>query len=188
LVEYRGTLSRIPGHPILPSGITKIENGDRGVDVGDLVALASVLSVNPNRLLLPKHADAAPVALAPGIEVTAGQAWRWADGTAPLLAAAPADSTFDEVFDEFRRDARPAEFRLRDDHTAMQAARDVVDRLTAVLDDRAGGPLLAHPNPGDVSNVYRRLFGDPATALRRALARLTAEVEDLLEQGKGTNE
>jgi len=41
------------GRKILASGITKIENHARGVDVGDLVALAIALGVNPNRLLLP---------------------------------------------------------------------------------------------------------------------------------------
>ena len=40
------------GRPILPSGITKIEQGERRVDADDLVALATVLGVPPSRLLL----------------------------------------------------------------------------------------------------------------------------------------
>lgn len=39
------------GHPLLPSGITKIEQGKRGVDVDDLVALARALEVRPEQLL-----------------------------------------------------------------------------------------------------------------------------------------
>lgn len=39
------------GRPILPSGITKIEQGTRRVDVDDLMALAQVLDVTPSQLL-----------------------------------------------------------------------------------------------------------------------------------------
>jgi transcriptional regulator with XRE-family HTH domain len=39
------------GRPILPSGISKIEQGDRRVDVDDLVALADALGTVPGALL-----------------------------------------------------------------------------------------------------------------------------------------
>jgi transcriptional regulator with XRE-family HTH domain len=39
------------GRPILPSGLLKIEHGERRVDVDDLVALAEVLGTTPTRLL-----------------------------------------------------------------------------------------------------------------------------------------
>ena len=39
------------GRPILPSGISKIEQGDRRVDVDDLVALADALGTVPSALL-----------------------------------------------------------------------------------------------------------------------------------------
>jgi transcriptional regulator with XRE-family HTH domain len=39
------------GRPILPSGISKIEQGDRRVDVDDLVALADALGTAPGALL-----------------------------------------------------------------------------------------------------------------------------------------
>src|SRR5580658_5121566 len=42
------------GHPIASTGITKIELGDRRVDVDDLVALATALDTTPSRLLLPE--------------------------------------------------------------------------------------------------------------------------------------
>jgi transcriptional regulator with XRE-family HTH domain len=47
--ERLGQLGRL----IHPSGITKIENGSRKVDVDDLAALASVFEVSPADLLQP---------------------------------------------------------------------------------------------------------------------------------------
>lgn len=41
------------GRKIAPSGISKIENGDRRVDVDDLTALAYVLNTTPAALLTP---------------------------------------------------------------------------------------------------------------------------------------
>jgi transcriptional regulator with XRE-family HTH domain len=41
------------GHPILDTGLLKIEKGDRRVDVDDLVALAAALEVSPADLLGP---------------------------------------------------------------------------------------------------------------------------------------
>ena len=40
------------GHPIVDTGILKIEHGDRRVDVDDLMALAEALGVEPAALLL----------------------------------------------------------------------------------------------------------------------------------------
>jgi transcriptional regulator with XRE-family HTH domain len=45
------------GRPILPSGISKIESGDRRVDVDDLVALAHALGTAPNELLKVPNDD-----------------------------------------------------------------------------------------------------------------------------------
>lgn len=83
------------GRPTLPSGIMKIEDGSRRVDVDDLVALALALNVTPNRLLLPPEAgtdkgvDLTPAVTAP----TEDAAWRWAVGEYalfPLDAPTPA--------------------------------------------------------------------------------------------------
>ncbi|GEO93107.1 hypothetical protein KFL01_24130 [Kocuria flava] len=41
------------GHPMSASALQRIESGERRVDVDDLSALAVVLGVHPNRLLLP---------------------------------------------------------------------------------------------------------------------------------------
>jgi transcriptional regulator with XRE-family HTH domain len=46
------------GRPVLPSGLSKIEQGHRRVDVDDLVALASALETSPNVLLMAPEPSA----------------------------------------------------------------------------------------------------------------------------------
>ncbi len=73
------------GRSIIPSGLGKIEQGLRSVDVDDLVALAIALQVSPNRLMLP--AEARPdhdVALTEKVRQSEDEAWRWATGERPL--------------------------------------------------------------------------------------------------------
>lgn len=72
------------GVRLLPSGITKIEANDRRVDVRELMALALVLGVTPNRLLLAAAADETPYAVTPSTVVSARDAWLWARGEIPL--------------------------------------------------------------------------------------------------------
>ena len=77
------------GVRLLPSGVTKIEQGQRGLDVNELVALAVALNVSPTRLLLPNGQPDDPVQLTPGLRVRAWQAWEWMTDHAAL----PADSS-----------------------------------------------------------------------------------------------
>jgi transcriptional regulator with XRE-family HTH domain len=72
------------GQPILPSGITKIEQGRRRVDVDDLVALAIALNVSPNRLLLDPESDDEELLLTDGVTCSRKQAWNWATGSESL--------------------------------------------------------------------------------------------------------
>jgi tetratricopeptide (TPR) repeat protein len=61
------------------STLSKVANGDRRVDVDDLVALALALDVSPNAIILP--GDASPgtqVHLTPARAVDARQSWQWA--------------------------------------------------------------------------------------------------------------
>jgi transcriptional regulator with XRE-family HTH domain len=44
---------RVIGRPLLPTGVLKVEQGSRRVDVDDLVALALALDATPNDLLGP---------------------------------------------------------------------------------------------------------------------------------------
>jgi transcriptional regulator with XRE-family HTH domain len=73
------------GRPILPSGLSKIEQGDRSVDVDDLMALAVALGVSPNRLLLTEQArDDHEIAVTEHVSQSERDAWRWASGERPL--------------------------------------------------------------------------------------------------------
>jgi transcriptional regulator with XRE-family HTH domain len=73
------------GRPILPSGLSKIEQGDRSVDVDDLMALAVALGVSPNRLLLTEQArDDHEIALTEHVRQSEANAWRWASGEQAL--------------------------------------------------------------------------------------------------------
>jgi hypothetical protein len=80
------------GHPIADTGITKIEKGQRGVDVDDLVALAIALRTTPNRLLLPEVDGAltdgtlteGTCELTPQFSAAPPLLWAWAAGEVPL--------------------------------------------------------------------------------------------------------
>ena len=95
-LTVRGLSERLSeiGRPILPSGISKAEQGRRRVDVDDLVALAVLLNVAPNRFLLTATADDSPIKLASEVTTSAWNAWAWACGDARLgeyTAAGPVD-------------------------------------------------------------------------------------------------
>jgi transcriptional regulator with XRE-family HTH domain len=70
-------------HPILDTGIMKIEKGERRIDVDDLVALALALGVTPNRLILP-DVDFPGVTtgymLTPAVAGPPVALWQWAQG------------------------------------------------------------------------------------------------------------
>lgn len=67
------------GRPILLSALSKIEKGQRRVDVDDLVALALALDVSPNLLLLPSPATSdTEVRLTESRSLASATAWSWA--------------------------------------------------------------------------------------------------------------
>lgn len=76
------------GHPIADTGITKIEKGDRRVNVDNLVALAVALDTTPNRLLLPEvdltRLSAEFDLTQQGTHGRVDAAWAWASGERPL--------------------------------------------------------------------------------------------------------
>lgn len=78
------------GNPIRPNAITRIEMGDRRVDVDDLVALAIALNVTPNRLMMPNPLGISNNGFEMSVVVTGSAVadtadmWAWADGDRPL--------------------------------------------------------------------------------------------------------
>lgn len=90
------------GHPIIDTGLLKIEKGERRVDVDDLVALSIALGVTPNRLLLPDvDSPATKFDLAPNVtQVRADDAWSWAYGERPLGSKPTSSSDESPAHDE----------------------------------------------------------------------------------------
>ncbi len=98
------------GRPIAPSAISRIESGQRKVDVDDLVVLAIALNVSPTALLLYPSADPdIGFDLAVGTHVTEAEAWSW------ILAERPLDLPPDddgEAWNRFQTHSRPPGRRL----------------------------------------------------------------------------
>lgn len=78
------------GRPLRVPVLFRIEQGERRVDVDDLVAFAAALNCPPNRLLLPGNTDewesGSRYAPTSTIEVSPAGAWWWALGYGPLCA------------------------------------------------------------------------------------------------------
>jgi hypothetical protein len=74
------------GRPIPTLGIHRIEDGQRRVDVDDLVALAMALSVSPATLLMPDVDTAQDKVVFTGHPdpVSAGRAWMWFEAATPI--------------------------------------------------------------------------------------------------------
>ncbi|MGY1692315.1 helix-turn-helix domain-containing protein [Geodermatophilus sp. SYSU D01105] len=109
------------GRPISISGLSKIERGERRVDVDDLLALAVALDVSPNRLLLPSPSQASEkqpdVALTPNERVAWDQAWLWATGARALRSV--------DLHGEWKAQNRPHDEPLQaEDFEAMARAID----------------------------------------------------------------
>jgi transcriptional regulator with XRE-family HTH domain len=109
------------GRPILATGVTKLEAGQRRVDADDLVALAVALGASPLRLLLPAEDIDGEVPLTPERSAPWAVTWRWAVGEQPLPESGESDEDIDAVWD-FMRENRPFDDR----HAVM---RDVARRV-----------------------------------------------------------
>jgi len=68
------------GRPLSLNGLSRVERGQRRIDVDDLVALALVLDVSPVRLLLTPDASDDRISLTPKVSVPKRDAWQWASG------------------------------------------------------------------------------------------------------------
>jgi transcriptional regulator with XRE-family HTH domain len=91
------------GRPMRANTITKIEKGQRRVDIDDAVALAVALEVNLTTLVLP-YTTKGTVQLTETTTVDAADAWNWADGRRPLRVPEGDDGS---ALVDFQRHARP---------------------------------------------------------------------------------
>jgi transcriptional regulator with XRE-family HTH domain len=78
------------GRPILSTGLNRLEQGRRRIDVDDLVALAAVLEVSPITLMLPFDTNGT-VQVTDGLEADSMAAWEWMRGGRPLTVPANED-------------------------------------------------------------------------------------------------
>jgi transcriptional regulator with XRE-family HTH domain len=140
-LSYIGLSRRLKdlGHPILDTGLMRIEKGNddggRRVDVDDLITLALALDVTPNALLLPPRADDTETYMTPNAYAKAATTWRWATGDKSFPDIwGPEDIHLDLDREErFQQENRPHEHRpqftfqdLLKHGEALQPLRDAV--------------------------------------------------------------
>lgn len=108
LAELSALMEKV-GRPILPSGLSKIEQGTRRVDTDDLLALALALDVTPNRLLLTPTATMDTAGITATAHTQEVVLWEWATGDRPLLDLQREDPTEIDLDRRrrFRRENRP---------------------------------------------------------------------------------
>ncbi|WP_205708456.1 hypothetical protein [Kineococcus siccus] len=100
------------GQPIAVSGLSKIENLSRRVDVDDLVALSVALEVSPARLMLTPAADQTVLAVTPTLAEAARRVWSWFEGTEAPRTPWDQDAPFDtDRHARFVENSRPHERR-----------------------------------------------------------------------------
>lgn len=151
------------GRGMPETSLLNTEAGSRRLDVDDLVALALVLGVTPNRLLLPEADPGEDIALTDETVLSFVEAWKWATGE-----AFPA--SLDGDHRHFRDESRPHEEEL---------SMDVVDELTddqwaaiarvadAISEVTADSPL-AWDDVAQVARISARLrpIGQQAREIR----------------------
>lgn len=118
------------GRAIAPLGLRRIESGTRRVDVDDLVALAVVLGVNPNALLMPEVIGTGLHRSVTGAgEIRTITAWHWARGGAgsPAHSSAPVPRL---KFPGIRQNAAPT-LVLTDRERHRERARYANERGTS---------------------------------------------------------
>lgn len=194
VAELRGRLSqqelvnrlRVIGMPMLKTTLSKLENAERKITVGELVALAIALGVSPNRLLLtPAARSDSYCPLSPN-DATIPEviAWNWAAGEMPL-AEQHAPGVPAQNIDEFRRVNRPHAVSVVDTDTTaideeIEQYRGPLNKLwRAVLEvkDVDGVPshvvtaflnrlAWAHRVTIDEAGTGRLTFGDEAGTSR----------------------
>lgn len=159
------------GQPIQDTGITKIEKGDRRVDVDDLIALALALDVTPNALLLPEvdlPAMATDFPLTPqGATGRPRQLWAWATGEEPLghvpanVLTSPQDKRDEVAFVQQNRPHR------------LSPAGTAADRMEKpFVQDRVLAERLVEQNAEWISRIVADAFRGGATS---------ADVRDVVE-------
>lgn len=120
------------GRPIVPSGVGKIEQLQRRVDVDDLVALALALDVTPNRLLLTGTADSDErIGLTANHDATESWAWVWASGQMLPLVPWPPDKSAEPISGNAEAHKRRVRFTRENNphHTSGPSFEEIAPHL-----------------------------------------------------------
>lgn len=140
LAELSAKLADI-GRPMLPSGLSKIEQKTRRVDVDDLVALAIVFGVNVSTLLFPPTREGKSDVTGAGT-VDNDDLWGWADGETPLAVKSLDD--YPRALLSFAITARPTGYKEGLVDVAEQVLMKngwTVEQIRAIRDTILGGGL-----------------------------------------------
>lgn len=160
---------RAVGRPMLATVVSKVERGERRIDVDDLVSFALALNVSPLALLLPPEpvGERATTQLTSEVEALITDAWRWASGLS-ALPGEPGDRPGIEMQDAYERlslSGRQRYLKSRPASRAAEVLHSDVDRVVEVSQYTQSG----HPEE----------FGNRMAAARSSLARLAAELDRL---------
>lgn len=146
------------GRPMLPTVLSKIERGERRIDVDDLVAIALVLNVSPVALLLPPESGDRRIKLTDGHEVPSRTAWQWAEGQrtamdyepGPIATTGPGgdpaialeklerEQEFERQQTEYLALTRPLERQRGAAHQAVRLGRNLADVIEDIVAPEAG--------------------------------------------------
>lgn len=141
-LSFRDLAARLAelDRPIGSAVLHRLSQGRRRVDADDLVALAIALDVNPNALLLDRHAKPGDVlSLTPAYRQRADVTWQWAEGGGPLPdhllgEGEPFRRTLAKEAD-FAANAQP-DLAARRRHPAVLAAGQLIGVFLGALLDR----------------------------------------------------
>ena len=164
------------GYPLDRTAVTRIESGERGISIDDLVAIAAALNVSPGWLLLPARSDDEPVEIVGSWSAPAWQAWQWVDGLYPLPTASEDDGYNSPEEMRAFQEGRPADLRERETHPAAKAAKYLSQRVQRVLSHVDKSPR----RKGD------RGLETTLKAARQAVARVSDELDEIEQQAQET--
>ncbi|MFD3503721.1 helix-turn-helix domain-containing protein [Streptomyces sp. NPDC058678] len=157
---------RKAGRPLLATVVSKVERGERRIDVDDLVAFALALNVSPLALLLPPRGNGNPyIPLTDGVTATLAEAWDWATGVhaLPERPGEKASQEKQEAYELLSHSQEQRYVKRKPAGRAVDVLHDEVYRLIGI---------------SEVST--ERLdeeFSDRLDAVRTWLDRLSAEVD-----------
>lgn len=138
LAQLSARLAEV-GRPILSSGLHRLENGRRRVDVDDLAGLALALGVAPVSLLLP-HTTHGELAITDVLSADARGAWEWVRARRPL-ANSDDDGT---AALEFARRALPRAL-MSYDQTTPAGQRAFLEEVARPWSENDGGDRGERP-------------------------------------------